>query len=157
MLCLEVTDSGVDCWSCFLFLFTTTSIFRSIGYRWLLLCVKWPDHEDLSFTEHAWNAMSVTSTAHIQCQNGVVLRLGGPLILKAWLWALYELRNHVDRAHGPVVVWPMFYSLTCDYFYCLLSQAFSSWYFSWTSSDPHRSGFKFHTAVLSVLCVMFQV
>jgi len=30
---------------------------------------------------------------------------------------------------------------------CLLSQAFSSWYFSWTSSDPHRSGFKLHTAV----------
>ena len=40
---------------------------------------------------------------------------------------------------------------------CLLSQAFSSWYFSWTSGDPHRSGFKLHTAVLSVLCVMFQV
>ena len=39
----------------------------------------------------------------------------------------------------------------------LLSQAFSSWYFSWTSGDPHRSGFKFHTAVLSVLCVTFQV
>jgi hypothetical protein len=40
-----------------------------------------------------------------------------------------------------------------------LSQAFSSWYFSWTSGDPHRSGFKLHTAVLSVLlvCVMFQV
>ena len=41
--------------------------------------------------------------------------------------------------------------------WCLLSQPFSSWYFSWTSGDPHRSGFKFHTAVLSVLCVMFQV
>ena len=40
---------------------------------------------------------------------------------------------------------------------CLLSQAFSSWYFSWTSGDPHCSGFKLHTAVLSVLCVMFQV
>ena len=40
---------------------------------------------------------------------------------------------------------------------CLLSQAFSAWYFSWTSDDPHRSVFKFHTAVLSVLCVMFQV
>jgi hypothetical protein len=26
-----------------------------------------------------------------------------------------------------------------------------------TSGDPHRSGFKRHTAVLSVLCVMFQV
>jgi hypothetical protein len=46
----------------------------------------------------------------------------------------------------------------CYYYYChLLSQAFSSWYFSWTSGDPHRSGFKLHTAVLSVSCVMFQV
>ena len=43
------------------------------------------------------------------------------------------------------------------YYRRLLSQAFSSWCFSWTSSDPHRSGFKLHTAVLSVLCVMFQV
>ena len=43
------------------------------------------------------------------------------------------------------------------YFRCVFSQAFSSWYFSWTSGDPHLSGFKFHTAVLSVLCVMFQV
>ena len=44
------------------------------------------------------------------------------------------------------------------YLHCrLLSQAFSSRYFCWTSGDPHRSGFKSHTAVLSVLCVMFQV
>ena len=34
----------------------------------------------------------------------------------------------------------------------LVTQAFSAWYFSWTSGDPHRSGFKLHTAVLSVLC-----
>jgi hypothetical protein len=27
-----------------------------------------------------------------------------------------------------------------------LSQAFSSWYISWTSSEPHCSGFKLHTA-----------
>ena len=40
---------------------------------------------------------------------------------------------------------------------CLLSQAFSSRYFSWASGDPHRSRFKLHSAVLSVLCVMFQV
>jgi hypothetical protein len=39
----------------------------------------------------------------------------------------------------------------------LLSQAFPSWLFSWTSSDPQCSGIKLHTAVLSVLCVMFQV
>jgi len=30
-------------------------------------------------------------------------------------------------------------------------------YFSWTSSDPHLSDFKFNTAVLSVLCLMSQV
>ena len=46
------------------------------------------------------------------------------------------------------------------YYYTIrmfLSQACFSWYFSWTSSVPHRSGFKLHTAVLSVLCVMFQI
>ena len=43
------------------------------------------------------------------------------------------------------------------YYHHLLSQAFSAWYFSWTSGDPHHSGFKLHTAVLSALCVMFQV
>ena len=36
----------------------------------------------------------------------------------------------------------------------VLSQAFSSWYCSLTSGDPHRSGFKVHTAVLSVLCAV---
>jgi hypothetical protein len=40
---------------------------------------------------------------------------------------------------------------------CLLPQAISPRYFCWTSGDPHRSGFKIQTAVLSVLCVMFQV
>ena len=38
-----------------------------------------------------------------------------------------------------------------------VSQAFSHWYFSWTIGDPPRSNFKFHTAVLSVLCAMFLV
>jgi len=38
-----------------------------------------------------------------------------------------------------------------------LVTAFTSWYFSLTSGDPYRSGFKLHIAVLSVLCVMFQV
>jgi heme/copper-type cytochrome/quinol oxidase subunit 2 len=33
----------------------------------------------------------------------------------------------------------------------------SSWYFSWTSSNPHRSGFKFHIAVISVLCVIIII
>ena len=39
----------------------------------------------------------------------------------------------------------------------LLSQAFPSWYFSWTNGDSHCPCFKFHTAVLSVLCVMLLV
>jgi hypothetical protein len=40
------------------------------------------------------------------------------------------------------------------YSFCLLSQAFSSWYLpSLTNGNPQRSGFKFQTAVLSVLCV----
>jgi hypothetical protein len=39
---------------------------------------------------------------------------------------------------------------------CLLSQAYTSWQFSWTNSDPHRSGFKLHTAVLSVLLLLFS-
>ena len=42
-------------------------------------------------------------------------------------------------------------------YFCLLSQTFSSWYFSWTNSRPLRSLFKFHTAVLPVLHVIFQV
>ena len=40
---------------------------------------------------------------------------------------------------------------------CHLSQALSSWYVSWTSGEPHRSGLKFHIVALSVVCVMFQV
>jgi hypothetical protein len=39
----------------------------------------------------------------------------------------------------------------------LLSHTFSPWYFSWTNSDLHRSGFKFQTALLSVLSVMFHI
>ena len=45
----------------------------------------------------------------------------------------------------------------CCYCCFLLSQAFSSWYFSWTNGDPHHSCFKFKTVVLSILCVMFLV
>ena len=40
---------------------------------------------------------------------------------------------------------------------CLLSQSFSSWFFYSTSCHPHRSGFKFQTAVLFVACVTFHV
>jgi hypothetical protein len=47
--------------------------------------------------------------------------------------------------------------LRCFCYCCLVSQAFSPWYLSWTNGDPHRSGFKFQTAVLSVSCVMFLV
>ena len=53
-----------------------------------------------------------------------------------------------------------YYSYHNYYYYtiCMSSvTGISSRYFSWTSGDPHRSGFKLHIAVLSVLCVMFQV
>jgi len=47
------------------------------------------------------------------------------------------------------------------YYHCTICMSpvtgISFWYFSWTSGDPHRSRFKLHIAVLSVLCVMFQV
>ena len=39
----------------------------------------------------------------------------------------------------------------------LLSQAFSPWYFSWTSGDSHHTRCELHTAVLSVLFLMFLV
>ena len=39
---------------------------------------------------------------------------------------------------------------------CLLSRAFSSWYFFWTSCDPHHSGFKFQTVVCT-LCIICDV
>ena len=47
----------------------------------------------------------------------------------------------------------------CHYYYFVsCHQPFSCWYFSfWNNYDPHRSGFKFHTAVLPVLPVIFQV
>ena len=74
-----------------------------------------------------------------------------------------NLRNRTNTNIIRSPYWPQF---TIDYYYYhhhhhhhhrVLSQAFFSRHFSWTSGDPHRSGFKFHTAVLSVLCVMFQV
>ena len=60
----------------------------------------------------------------------------------------------IGGANGTI---PRIYYYYCCCWLCLLSQAFSSWHFSWTSGDPHHSGFKLHTAVLSVLCVMYQV
>jgi hypothetical protein len=39
-----------------------------------------------------------------------------------------------------------------------MSHAFSPWYISsWTNGDPYLSGFKFQTAALSMLCVMFPI
>jgi hypothetical protein len=38
-----------------------------------------------------------------------------------------------------------------------LSQAFSPRYVSWTNDDPHRSGFKFQTAVLSVFIIIIII
>ena len=49
---------------------------------------------------------------------------------------------------------PHFFTITIlSLLCCLLPQASSPWYFSWNNGDPHRSGFNFQTAVLSVLCV----
>jgi len=53
------------------------------------------------------------------------------------------------------------YLLPANYYYytiwmCLVT-GISSRYFSWTSGDPHRSGFKLHTAVLSVLCDVLSI
>jgi hypothetical protein len=43
-------------------------------------------------------------------------------------------------------------------FRCFLSHVFSSWHVSSSiNGDPHLSGFKFQTAVLSILYAMFQV
>jgi len=30
----------------------------------------------------------------------------------------------------------------------------SSWYFSWTSSDPHRSGFKLHIIIIIIIIII---
>ena len=42
------------------------------------------------------------------------------------------------------------------YYYCLLSQAFSSRYFSWTSGDPHRSSFTLQYFPYFVWCSMYS-
>ena len=39
----------------------------------------------------------------------------------------------------------------------LLSQIFSSWYFSWTSGDPHRSGCMLHTAVIIIIIIIIII
>jgi len=52
---------------------------------------------------------------------------------------------------------PLFSSSSSSSSSSLLSQAFPPCYFSWTNGDPHLSGFKFQTAALSVLCIMFPV
>jgi hypothetical protein len=74
-----------------------------------------------------------------------------------------EMISSIQSLSHPSTDWAISWLHQSHYYYYyyyyrrLFSQAFSSWYFSWTSGDPHRSGFKLHTAVLSVLCVMFQV
>jgi hypothetical protein len=82
-----------------------------------------------------------------QCDNlkmcwNVILR--GERSLKAWLLLFCCCRRRRRRRRRRCC--------------CLSSQTFPCWFFScWTTADPHRSGFKLHTAVLSVLCVMFPV
>ena len=82
-------------------------------------------------------------------------RILGYLVMFIHLLLSYDLR--VDIASYQFTLWD---SIFLDISLCLLlsydvevflSQAFSSWYFSWTSGDPHRSGFKHHTALLLLL------
>ena len=96
------------------------------------------------------------------------------LILQAWGWAWGYLPHPIKNCYkilkkkkqrrprptegcGADYCLLLFLLLMLLLLLCLLSQTLSSRYFSWTSVDPHRSGFKLHTAVLSILCVMFQV
>ena len=73
--------------------------------------------------------------------------------IKHLLYDIYRKPNLYWR-------WQVFSFAIYYYYYTICMSpvtGISSWYFSWTSGDPHRSGFKLHIAVLSVLCVMFQV
>jgi len=40
------------------------------------------------------------------------------------------------------------------YYGCLLSNSFISWWFSWTSGDPHRSGFNFTLQYFPFNCLL---
>ena len=77
----------------------------------------------------------------------IACKLGGKFFACPWeFWR---------ATYGPGISHYYYY-----YYYTLCMSpvtGISSWYFSWTSGDPHRSRFKLHIAVLSVLCVMFQV
>ena len=69
-------------------------------------------------------------------------------------WAVFSCHFLISSSLKSVYLYLLLLLLLL-LFYCLLSQAFSPSYFSWTNGDPHRSGFKFQTAILPVLCVMF--
>jgi hypothetical protein len=58
-------------------------------------------------------------------------------------------RQHVCLKHQCIIIIIVVVVVSCH--------ILSSWYFPWTSGAPHHSHFKFHTAVLSVLCVISQV
>jgi len=82
-------------------------------------------------------------------------------LLRNTKWCINFVRSlfraRVYRARERILIYYYYYYYYYYTIWICLSQAISSRYFSWTSSDPHRSRFKLHTAVLSVLCVTFQV
>ena len=79
----------------------------------------------------------------ISCCSGILLR--------------YCLSDFKMVPVAPIIItFPYYYY----YYYTIWMSLVTGLFFLvllWTSSDPHRSRFKLHTAVLSVLCVMFQV
>ena len=74
------------------------------------------------------------------------------------LWAWNNKLHKRNITKGIIKTWPniiiIIVVIIIIRYGCLLSQAFSSWYFSWTSGDPQSSGFKFHTAVISAFIII---
>jgi hypothetical protein len=85
------------------------------------------------------------------------LRLHGYVSVN-WLLSLGAYNNNNDYYYNYYII-IIIIIIVIIIIIMLLSPGtgFSPRYFSWTSGDPHRSGFKFQTVILSVLCVMFQV
>ena len=63
--------------------------------------------------------------------------------------------SHVKYVLYPYIIY--YYYHHHHHHICLLSHAFSLQNLSCTNGDPHLSGFTFHIAALSPLCVTFQL
>ena len=87
------------------------------------------------------------------------------LSTKSDTWRFFESLDKritvIPNAKTNIHCWYVSLSYNYNYYYYTICMSpvtgISSRYFSWTSGDPYRSGFKLHIAVLSVLCVMFLV